>query len=213
MERDKHFLANFQARIYLDAIAEVSGKYGFEAVLQLAGLKTWIRKRPPLDENLKIDAADLSILNATLMRMYGSSGGRTLATHAGRASFIASAGRIAARLDIDNPAFQEQSPAARVEALLQAIADDENQLNAGHVSLRVAGDQFLYTVEPCPVCWGQEKREETMCYSTVGFIQQAIQWVGAGDDYIVEEASCAATKSAADAACVFAILRAESWDS
>ena len=33
MERGKHFLTNHQARVYLDAIAEVSGKYGFEARL------------------------------------------------------------------------------------------------------------------------------------------------------------------------------------
>ena len=43
MERGKHFLSNRQARIYLTAVAEVSGKYGFEALLQLSGLQSWIR--------------------------------------------------------------------------------------------------------------------------------------------------------------------------
>ena len=92
---------------------------------------------------------------------------------------------------------------------MQTIIDEGSQLGADHVSLRVAGDQFLYTVEPCPVCWGQGDQEEAMCFSTVGFLQQAIEWVGAGDHYLVEEASCAATKSADDAACVFAILKVD----
>lgn len=209
MERGKHFLSNRQARVYLDAIAEVSGKYGFEAVLQLAGLRAWIHKRPPLNDALEIDYVDFSTLNATLMRMYGLSGGRTLATRAGRASFIAGAKRIAARINRDDPEFQSQPPTARVEALLQAIIGEESHQSADRVSLRVAGDQFLYTVEPCPACWGRGDLEETMCFSTVGFLQQAIEWMGAGDHYLVEEASCAATKSTADAACVFAILKVE----
>ena len=209
MERGKYFLSNHQVRVYLDAVAEVSGKYGFEALLQLAGLQAWIHNRPPHNDALEIDYADLSTLNVTLIKLYGVSGGRTLATRAGRASFRTVSARLVELLDVDAPTFQSQSPTARVEALMQAIIADESQVNADRVSLRVAGDQFLYTVDPCPVCWGQSDLEEAMCFSTVGFLQQAIEWVGAGDHYLVEEASCAATKGAGDTACVFAILKVE----
>lgn len=209
MERGKYYLSNHQTRIYLGAIAEVSGRYGFEAVLQLAGLQGWIRDLPPDNDALEVDYVDFSMLNATLVKLYGMSGGRTLAMRAGRALFRALADRFAEMLEFESPAFQEQPYATRVEALLRAMIDEGSQLSAERVSLRVAGDQFLYTVEPCPVCWGDSEQENVMCFSTVGFLQQAVEWAGAGDHYLVEEASCAATKTADDAACVFAILKVD----
>ena len=163
---------------------------------------------PPDNDALEVDYVDFSKLNAALVKLYGLSGGRTLAMRAGRTSFLALSERFAALLS-DDLAHNEQPVAARVEALLQAIIDEDVQLNADYISLRVAGDQFLYTVEPCPVCWGQGDLEEAMCFSTVGFLQQAIEWAGAGDHYLVEEASCAGTKSTEDAACVFAILKVD----
>jgi len=209
MERGKHFLSNRQAHIYLKAIASISGQFGFEALLQLAGLQAWIRDLPPDNDDLTIDYADFSLLNAALVKLYGSSGGRTLALRAGRASFIALAPQFADLLDVNAPDFQAQPIAARVEALLQAIIDAGAQLGADRITLRVAGNQFLYTVDPCPICWGQGGAEEALCFSTVGFLQQAIEWLGAGDHYLVEEASCAATKRIEDAVCVFAILKVD----
>jgi predicted hydrocarbon binding protein len=209
MERGKHFLSNRKARIYLDTVAEVSGQYGFEAVLQLAGLQTWIHQRPPHNDASEVDYADFAALNATLIRMYGLTGGRTLALRAGRNSFMALTERLAAILDIDDAAFQAQPPTQRVKALLEAIVEGGGQLGIDHISLRAAGDQFLYTVQPCPICWKQSNFEDAICFSTVGFLQQAIEWVGAGDYYLVEEASCAATKTTKDATCVFAILKVD----
>ena len=51
-----------------------------------------------------------------------------------------------------------------------------------------------------------------LCYGAVGFLQQAIEWVGAGDHYIVEEASCAATKGVQETGCVFVILKMEPYN-
>ena len=211
MQAGKYYLSNRFARIYLDAIAETSGQYGFPAVLTLAGLHTWLEALPPYNDAHEVDFVDFGALNAMLVRMYGPRAGRALALWAGRTSFMALTSPIDDLLNVRAASFQAQTPAERVRAVLKIIGDSR-RFGAMEASLQVLGEQFTYTLDPCPFCFGQNRLAEAICHGAVGFLQQAVEWVAAGDDYVVEEASCAATKGAQEAGCVFVILKMEQHD-
>lgn len=208
MERGKYFLSNHRARVYLDVIAGISGKHGFAKVLQLAGLRSWLEALPPYDDAREVDFADFSALNAMLVKMYGPHAGQAMAQRAGRASFLALTPHLTDVLHTHDITFKEQPPAQRVKAVLETITND-NPPGDVHTTLQIAGEQFICTANPCPFCWGQNHAPEALCHGVVGFLQQAVEWVGAGDDYRVEEASCAAVKEPKDTSCVFVILKVD----
>jgi len=211
MQARKYFLTNRRARIYLDAIAETSGQYGFPTVLTLAGLHTWLEALPPYNDAHDVDFVDFGALNAMLVRMYGPRAARALTQWAGRVSFMALTPHLNDLQNVQTASFQAQSPSARVQAVLASIAG-QSHLGHGEAILRVLGDQFTYTLDPCPFCYGQSDAADAMCNGAVGFLQQAIEWVNAGDHYMVEEASCAATKGPKDTACVFVVIKMEVYD-
>ncbi len=208
MERGKYFLTNHRARIYLDVIASISSPLGFEKVLQHAGLHAWLEGLPPYDEACEVDFADLSALNVMVSEVYGPRAGQAMAQRAGRALFTALTPHFSQALDIHTAPFKAQPPVQRVKAVLEVLAHD-NPGGDMHGTLQVAGEQFIYIVNPCPFCWGQLRMPEAICGGMVGFLQQAVEWVGAGDHYHVEEAACAAAKEHHDASCVFVFLKAD----
>lgn len=210
MQAGKHLLSNRRARIYLDAIAETSGQYGFPTVLTLAGLHAWLEALPPYTDAHEVDFLDFGALNAMLVKMYGPRAGRAMTQWAGRVSFMALTPHMDDLLNVQVASFQAQTPADRVRAVLDIVVDSR-RLGNMEASLQVLGDQFTYTLDPCPFCYGQHRAAHALCYGAVGFLQQAIEWVGAGDHYIVEEASCAATKGVQETACVFVILKMERY--
>jgi len=211
MQAGKYFLSNRRARIYLDAIAETSGQYGFPTVLTLAGLHAWLEALPPYNDAREVDFVDFGALNAMLVKMYGPRAGRALTQWAGRVSFMALTPHLDDLLNVHTASFQEQTSTKRVRAALEIIVDSR-RLGNMEASLQTSGDQFMYTLDPCPFCFGQHNTAHALCHGAVGFLQQAIEWVGAGDHYMVEEASCAATKSLQDTGCVFVILKMEHYN-
>jgi len=211
MQAGKYFLSNRRARIYLDAIAETSGQYGFPTVLTLAGLHAWLEALPPYNDAHEVDFADFGALNAMLVKMYGPRAGRALALWAGRVSFMALTPSLDDLLNVRAASFQAQSLAERVQVVLETIVDNQRLGNC-EATLQSLGGQFTYTLNPCPFCFGQKRFAHPICHGAVGFLQQAVEWVGAGDHYMVEEASCAATKSPQETSCVFVILKMEQYN-
>lgn len=211
MQAGRYFLSNRHARIYLDAIAETSGQYGFPAVLTLAGLHAWLETLPPYNDAREVDFVDFGALNAMLVKMYGPRAGRALTQWAGRVSFMALAPSLDDRLKSQTVSFQARAPAERVRAVLDSIVA-HRRFGATPASLQTLGDQFTYTLNPCPFCFGQKPLAHSICHGAVGFLQQAVEWVGAGDHYMVEEASCAATKGPQETGCVFVILKMEQYN-
>ncbi|MGC9393772.1 MAG: hypothetical protein ACP5J4_02830 [Anaerolineae bacterium] len=211
MQAGKYFLSNRRARIYLDAIAETSGQYGFPAVLTLAGLHAWLEALPPYNDVQEVDFVDFGALNAMLVKMYGPRAGRALTQWAGRVSFMALSPFIDDLLNAQTVSFQAKALVERVHAVLETIVDNQG-LGNFEATLQSLGDQFTYTLNPCPFCFGQKRFAHPICHGAVGFLQQAVEWVGAGDHYMVEEASCAATKGLQDTSCVFVILKMEQYN-
>jgi hypothetical protein len=94
--KSEYNYANKIARITLQALEEVMGKNGLNAILNLAHLPHMIDNYPPDNLEREFNFADFSAFNMALEEMYGPRGGRGLALRSGRAAF-ADACAISAR--------------------------------------------------------------------------------------------------------------------
>ena len=103
------------ARIYLQAMEEIMGKNGLNAILNMANLKHLIDNYPPENLDREFDFADYSSLNGALEEMYGPRGGRGLAQRAGRASFAQGLRNFGAGRR-RRPGFQSPAAARQAQA-------------------------------------------------------------------------------------------------
>ena len=73
-----YYYPNRIARIYLQAMEEVMGRNGLNALLNLTGLEQYKEEHPPNNLDKEFDFADFSSLNQGLFDIYGARGGRGL---------------------------------------------------------------------------------------------------------------------------------------
>ena len=66
IEPSGHYYPNMVARIYIEAMEEIMGKNGLNAILYLAGLSHLIDNYPPKDLKKEFEFADYSALNGAL---------------------------------------------------------------------------------------------------------------------------------------------------
>ena len=81
-----YYYPNRFALITLNALEEVMGKNGLNAILNLAHLPHLIDNYPPANLERAFDFADYTAINMALEEMYGPRGGRGLALRAGPSS-------------------------------------------------------------------------------------------------------------------------------
>ncbi|NJL95677.1 MAG: hypothetical protein HC915_19075 [Anaerolineae bacterium] len=93
-EKSGLYYPNKLARITLEAMEEIMGKNGLNAILNLAGLSEYIGNYPPDNLEKAFDFTDFTALMVALEDMYGPRGGRGLALRAGRAAFARRAARL-----------------------------------------------------------------------------------------------------------------------
>ena len=75
-EKSGYFYPNKFARIFIEAMEEVMGKNGLNAVLNLAGLQHYVDNYPPDNLEKGFDFSEFTALNVALEDMYGPRGGR-----------------------------------------------------------------------------------------------------------------------------------------
>ena len=62
-------------------------------------------------------------------------------------------------------------------------------------------DHFLYTIDRCSMCWGQET-DRPICFIGVGILQETLRWVSNGLEFRVDQIAC---KAMGDEACIFKV--------
>jgi predicted hydrocarbon binding protein len=188
-EKSGLYYNNLMARIYLDALEEVMGKNGTNAVLNLAGLRHLIDNYPPNNLDREFDFADFSALGQAIDDMYGPRGGRGLSLRAGRATFADALSKFGAMIGIGELAFKIIPLGTKVKVGLRAMAETFTKFSDQHSEVKEAGDRFVYTIYQCPVCWGRTS-DRPICYGAVGILQEGLRWVSGGKDMRVEEFEC-----------------------
>lgn len=179
------------ARIYLEAMEEIMGKNGLNAILNLAGLQEFIGNYPPDNLEKAFDFSYYTGLQVALEDMYGPRGGRGLALRAGRASFAEGLRGFGALAGVGDLAFKVLPLAAKLKIGLPAMANILTQFSDQISNVYEEGDKYIYTMERCPMCWNR-KADKPVCYAGQGLLQEGLRWVSGGHEFKVDMATCIA---------------------
>lgn len=190
-EKSGFYYPNKFARITIEALEEVMGKNGLNAILNLAGLSELINNYPPDNLEKQFDFAYFTALCVALEDMYGPRGGRGLALRAGRATFADALRGFGALAGVGDLAFKVLPMAAKLKIGLPAMANIFTQFSDQISNVRDEGDKYIYTLERCPMCWNR-KADRPVCYVGQGLLQEGLRWVSGGHEFKVDLATCIA---------------------
>ncbi len=202
-EKSGLYYPNMIARIYIEALEDVMGKNGLNAILNLAGLQHLIDNPPPDNLEREFDFADFSALNAALEEMYGPRGGRGLALRGGRAAFAQGLKNFGALAGVGDLAFKVLPLQAKLKMGIPAMAAIFTNFSDQESVVEEHDDHFVYIIKKCPVCWGRTA-DKPICHAAVGLLQEGLRWVSGGHEFRVVETKCHAV---GDEFCEFVIYK------
>ncbi len=199
------YYPNKIARIILEALEDVMGKNGLNAILNLAHLSHLINNPPPDNLDKAFDFAYVSAINLALEEMYGPRGGRGLALRAGRAAFAEGLRNFGALAGVGDLAFKVLPLQAKLRIGLPAMAKIFAQMSDQETTVEEREHEFVYTIHRCPVCWGRAgTSDKPVCFMAVGLLQEGLKWVSGGSEFRVNESKCIAK---GDDVCEFIIQK------
>ena len=187
----------------LQALEEVMGKNGLNAILNLANLKELIDNYPPDNLKREFDFADFSAINGALEEMYGPRGGRGLALRAGRHAFEEGLRNFGALAGVGDLAFKVLPLQAKLRIGAPAMAKVFTQTSDQYSTVEEMDDHFLYRIHKCPVCWGRTT-DKPACNMATGLILGGLKWDSGGKEFQVVQSKA---KACGDEACDFMIFK------
>ncbi len=190
-EKSGLYYPNLMARIYLQALEEVMGKSGVNALLNLAGLPELIGNYPPANLDRAFDFADFSAIGRALEEMYGPRGGRGLGVRAGRAAFAEGLSKFGATAGVADLAFKVLPMGTKLKVGLKAMAETFNKFSDQRSEVTEEEDHFVYYLHQCPICWGRQN-DRPVCFAAIGILQEGLHWVSGGKNFRVEAVKCKA---------------------
>ncbi len=199
-----YYYANKIVFIAFNALEDVMGKNGFNAILNLAHLPHLIDNYPPNNLEREFDFADFSAVNLALEEMYGPRGGRGLALRAGRAAFADSLRNFGALAGVGDLAFKVLPLRTKTRIGIPAMAKIFSQISDQYSTVQEQENDFIYTIHRCPVCWGRNNSEKPVCFIAIGLLQEGLKWVSGGHEFRVNESKCV---SMGDEVCEFVIQK------
>ncbi len=190
--------------IMLEALEDVMGRNGLNAILNLSNLSALIGNYPADNLHKGFDFSDISAINQALEEMYGPRGGRGLALRAGRATFSDALRDFGALAGAGDLAFKVLPLHAKLRIGVPAMARIFSQMSDQISTVSEREDAFIYTIHRCPVCWGRSNVDKPVCFIAVGLLQEGLKWVSGGSEFRVNESKCVAT---GDEICEFVIFK------
>jgi predicted hydrocarbon binding protein len=189
IEKSGFYYPNKMGKIFLEALEEVMGKNGLNAILNLAGLEQYIDNYPPDNLNKEFDFAEISALLNALEQMYGPRGGRGLSQRAGRALFANGLRNFGALAGAGDLAFTVLPLSAKLKIGVPAIAKIFNGLTDQVSNVQDNGEYYTYTLERCSMCHNRQT-DKPACHVAAGILQEALKWVSGGQEFRIEMESC-----------------------
>jgi predicted hydrocarbon binding protein len=162
------YYANKFVLITIQALEDVMGKNGVNAVLNLAHLPQLIDHYPPDNLEREFDFADFTAISQALEEMYGPRGGRGLALRAGRAAFAESLRNFGALAGVGDLAFKVLPLQVKLRIGLPAMARIFSQITDQYSTVEERDTDFIYTIHRCPQCWGRSGLDKPVCFIGAG---------------------------------------------
>jgi hypothetical protein len=198
------YFTNKVALLYFLAIEEVIGKKGINATLNLGHLSHLIDNYPPDNGEKVFDFANLSNFTKALEDIYGSKGGRLLNARAGKIYFNSALSAFGEQAGLTSPEFVKLSPLERLRIGLPLITKASNMMSDQNVTTEERENDFTYTYNACPACWGRSGEEKPMCYMQYGFLQGCVEFLMKSSEFYLQEEKCHAV---GDPYCQFVIKK------
>lgn len=176
--------------ILFDALEDITGRSGLNAILNMAGLSQFLSSPPPDVLDRGFDLANISALNRALNARYGPRGGRGLQLHLGRALFAQGLANFGPLVAVSDPSFKVLPLQAKLRAGLPAVAKVFDSLSDQISYVRdPGGDHYHYIIEQCSMCWGHIV-DHTRGFIAAGMIEEAARWISGGHAFRVDQVSC-----------------------
>jgi predicted hydrocarbon binding protein len=198
------YYPNKAARITIESLANVMGKNGLNAILNLAHLPHLIDNYPPNNLEKEFDFADFTAINIALEEMYGPRGGRGLALRVGRATFTDVLRNFGALAGVGDLAFKVLPLQAKLRIGVPTMARIFSQISDQYSTVEEMENEFIYTIHRCPQCWTRKGLDKPVCYMGGGLLQEGLKWVSGGSEFRVNESKCMAM---GDAVCEYTIQK------
>jgi predicted hydrocarbon binding protein len=183
------YYPNKMMRIFLDALEDVMGKHGLNAVLNQAGLAEYQTKRPAENLERQVDFAHIAHLCGALEDMYGARGGRGLAARAGRALFSQGLKNFGALAGVGDLAFRVLPLNAKLKLGLPAVASIFSNFSDQLSTVQEYDDHYLYIIKKCSMCW-ERHTDKPCCHVATGILQEALRWVSDGHEFRIMQTRC-----------------------
>jgi predicted hydrocarbon binding protein len=187
-----YYYANKIVFISLNALEEVMGKNGVNAILNLAHLSDLIDNYPPGNLDRQFDFADFSAINLALEEMYGPRGGRGLALRAGRVAFADSLRNFGALAGVSDLAFKVLPLQTKMRIGIPVMAKIFSQISDQYSTVQERENDYVYTIHRCPVCWGRHGSDKPVCFIAIGLLQGGLKWLSGGHEFRINESRCCA---------------------
>ena len=198
---EQYFFPNKMGQIMLQAMEEVMGRNGVNAVLNLARLPHRIGHYPPNNFDKEFGFGEVGQLLQALDEMYGPRGGRGLARRAGRACFKFGVRDFGPMLGIADLTFRVVPLGMKLRVGFEVLAQTFNKFTDHLVRLGENDQHFHWIMERCGTCWGR-KSNSPCCHLALGILEEGLYWVSGGKNFYVEEVTCIA---AGDRACTILV--------
>jgi predicted hydrocarbon binding protein len=188
--------------VTFNALTDVMGKNGLNAILNYAHLREYISQYPSENLDRGFDFADFSAIQGAIVEMYGEKGGQTFIKRAGRYTFKTCLSKQGALAGVTNDTFRSLPVQTRLRIGLQALAKIFSQISDQTTTIEEDSDYFRYVVKLCPECWGRHGTEKVTCSFGVGLLEEGLNYISGGGEYRVIETTCMAK---GDEACMYSI--------
>ncbi len=183
------YYPNKMMRIFLEALEDVMGTHGLNAMLNHAGLVEYLTQRPAENLDRQVDFTHISRLSAALEDMYGLRGGRGLAQRAGRAVFAEGLKNFGALAGAGDLAFRVLPLTTKLKLGIPAVASIFSNFSDQLSTVQEYDDHYLYTIKKCSMCWDRHS-DKPCCHIATGILQEAVRWVSGGHEFRIQETHC-----------------------
>jgi predicted hydrocarbon binding protein len=202
-EDNDFYYPNRMGRIVLTAMEDVMGHNGVNSILNFAKLPHLVDKYPPNNLELGFSFSEFGAIQESLDELFGFRGGRALAQRTGRESFHYALKEFMPVLGIADLAFRPLHLGMKLKIGLEVFAETFNKFTDQQVRLSEDSEQHFWIIERCPVCWNRITMDPC-CHVAVGLLEQSLQWVSNGRQFLVKEEECIA---AGDYSCIITISK------
>ena len=203
IEESGYYYPDPMAHAYLQALENIMGTNGFNAVLHLAHLPNLVAHRPSQSWERSFDFAYLSALNGALEELFGPQGGRWLQVRGGRACFAKALQGKDGLAMVREPRVTRLPLRAKLEIGIPTLAQVINRVSDQEGRVDQRSEYYFYIIDRCPDCWGRTA-DHPVCFPSRGLLQEGLLWVSGGHEFQVEEIECQAM---GDPSCTFAIYK------